>query len=476
MSTVSLEAQHKRWDMSVLSAILQKDNELCDAFRDRLRTDVTLSRSLVSYQASKATARYRWYKYKEAFSPGLIEVLLSRFGITAGRVLDPFAGSGTTLFAASQRALDADGIELLPIGQDIIKTRLLVEQGISTSVVSRLQTWVTSRPWECFPRKIPLATLRITQGAYPSETVDAIEKYTAAAAEEANIVAIILRFALLCILETVSYTRKDGQYLRWDTRAGRRNGIKSFNKGAIPSFSAAMTAKLSEIISDIATKGWGTESLTSVPKHGAITLLEGSVFNALPMLMTESYDAVITSPPYCNRYDYTRTYALELAALGLSEQEMSELRQSMLSCTVENRSKDLLAINPNWSHALDIAGKVAVLQAIMGYLESERTMGHLNNNGIPRMVGGYFLEMACVISECFRLLKRGGHMFMVNDNVRYAGAAIPVDLILSRIAESLGFTIDNILVLPSGKGNSSQQMGHHGRVSLRKCVYVWSKP
>jgi hypothetical protein len=64
---------------------------------------------------------------------------------------------------------------------------------------------------------------------------------------------------------------------------------------------------------------------------------------------------------------------------------------------------------------------------------------------------------------------------MVNDNVRYAGAMISVDVILSDIASQLGFDIENILILPTGKGNSSQQMGSFGRESLRKCVYVWRK-
>lgn len=91
------------------------------------------------------------------------------------------------------------------------------------------------------------------------------------------------------------------------------------------------------------------------------------------------------------------------------------------------------------------------------------------------MVRGYFYEMACVIQECFRVLRKGGHMFMVNDNVRYAGASISVDLILSKIAERLGFQIENILSLPQSKGNSSQQMGLHGKDSLRKCVYIWRK-
>jgi DNA modification methylase len=99
----------------------------------------------------------------------------------------------------------------------------------------------------------------------------------------------------------------------------------------------------------------------------------------------------------------------------------------------------------------------------------------LNNSGIPRMVRGYFYELACIIAECHRVLKPNATMFMVNDNVRYAGANVSVDMILSAIAEDLGFTVENILVLPNGKGNSSQQMGKHGRTSLRKCIYVWRK-
>lgn len=73
------------------------------------------------------------------------------------------------------------------------------------------------------------------------------------------------------------------------------------------------------------------------------------------------------------------------------------------------------------------------------------------------------------------MLRPGALLFMVNDNVRYAGASISVDLILSSFAERLGFVVENILVLPNGKGNSSQQMGKHGKESLRKCVYVWRR-
>jgi len=91
------------------------------------------------------------------------------------------------------------------------------------------------------------------------------------------------------------------------------------------------------------------------------------------------------------------------------------------------------------------------------------------------MIKGYFYEMGCVIYELYRILKKNGYVVMVNDNVRYAGIDIPVDLILSKTAENIGFKIKNIFVLPQKKGNSSQQMAIHGKKELRKCVYIWEK-
>ena len=195
----------------------------------------------------------------------------------------------------------------------------------------------------------------------------------------------------------------------------------------------------------------------------------------MPQLPDASYNAIITSPPYCNRYDYTRTYALELALLDTDEKGLVKFRQEMLSCTVENRVKDLLKITPRWTTAIAAADGQTLLQAVLKYLDDQKAQGVLNNNGIPRMVKGYFYEMACIIAESARVLKPNAPLIMVNDNVRYAGASVSVDLILSSIAEKLGFQVENILVLPNGKGNSSQQMGEHGRDALRKCVYIWRK-
>jgi DNA modification methylase len=460
---------------TALAEIDAIDNKLTQHFRNKIKLQPALTRQLVSFQANKPRSTYRWYKYKEAFSASLIEILLSKYRIASGKVLDPFAGSGTALFAANDAGIDADGIELLPVGQQIILTRKCLEREFTKDDFATIKRWAAERPWHQSKVRIPLTTLRITEGAYPKQTLKLIEQYMGAWQREKDRVQYVLRFALLCILESISFTRKDGQYLRWDYRSGRQQGTKPFNKGEILNFDKAICTKINEICNDIETGKESRELFPSKVLQGDIRLFCGSCLDIMSTLPENSYDTVVTSPPYCNRYDYTRTYALELALLRIGEEEISRLRQEMLSCTVENRAKDLLKINPGWTNAIASADGQQLLQAILCYLEKEKAKGRLNNNGIPRMVRGYFYELACVIGECARVLKPNAPLFMVNDNVRYAGASISVDIILSNIAENLGFHVENVLVLPDGKGNSSQQMGKHGRNPLRKCVYVWRK-
>lgn len=442
---------------------------------NKLIVDSSLTRPMVSFQANKSKAVYRWFKYKEAFSASLVEYLLNRYHLNKGTVLDPFAGSGTALFAAGALGLKTEGIELLPIGQVLIATKRLIDWEFNDTDVKRLMFWEDERPWKKSMTLKPINELRITRGAYPVETIESMGRFLKVSEYEEPHVRDVLLFALLCILESISFTRKDGQYLRWDYRSGRRQGKKVFDKGVILNFDKAICNKLHEIIQDLRSVDMHDDLFAKASSRADIKLHSGSCLAVLPKLKAESYDALITSPPYCNRYDYTRTYALELALLGVNEEGLTRLRQEMLSCTVENRTKDLLALNPEWKPAIVATDRHPLLQSILAYLDSQKELGLLNNNGIPRMVRGYFYEMACVIFELARVLKQRAPFIMVNDNVRYAGANISVDIILSEIAENLGFKTEQILVLPNGKGNSSQQMGKHGRAPLRKCIYVWRK-
>jgi DNA modification methylase len=451
--------------------------ELESHFYGILCIEPALTRKIVSYQDNKNRPFYRWYKYKEAFSSSLVEYLLFKYKVPKGVILDPFAGIGTTLFASTILGYDSEGIELLPVGQEIISNRIFAQFKIKDDDIEMLEQWRGQCPWNSNIQPHEVNHLRITQGAYPKETEDKIGRYLSELDKiRDKKVSGLLLFAMMCILESVSFTRKDGQYLRWDHRSGRNNGQNAFNKGKILSFDNAIRKKLEQIIRDIKTPGEKMLFQENSPSTGTIRLHRGSCLNILPNLASKKYKAIITSPPYCNRYDYTRTYALEHALLGICEQELIELRQTMLSCTVENKPKQLSDISKSYSKIDNIFRNQELLDAIVEFLEEQKEAGNLNNNGIPRMVKGYFHEMTAVISECYRVLDNDGLMFMVNDNVRYAGVCIPVDLILSKIAEDIGFDMFSILILPQNKGNSSQQMGGFGRKALRKCVYIWRKP
>jgi len=98
----------------------------------------------------------------------------------------------------------------------------------------------------------------------------------------------------------------------------------------------------------------------------------------------------------------------------------------------------------------------------------------LNNPRIPIMITTYFIDMQKVIKEWFRVLAPGAHVAMVVDNVRFEGELIPVDLILSKMAEEAGFTVKKVIVARY-KGNSSQQMKKYGKVSVRESIVVWEK-
>jgi DNA modification methylase len=460
---------------TALDQISTLNASLEEKYRGKLAVNERLNRSLVSFQANKRRAFYRWFKYKEAFSAGLIEHLLDRYAVNDGLLLDPFAGAGTALFAAGEMGLKAEGIELLPIGQRIISTKQRIDWDLGSADIQIIAEWAEKRPWRDAPLQRAIHELRITKGAYPVETLTLMGRYLAQIERENERVHDVLFFALLCILESISFTRKDGQYLRWDHRSGRRTGKKIFDKGEILTFDKAIVGKLKEIITDLRAESAPKDLFGTKRSRAKIALHCGSCLDILPALRSDTYDCVLTSPPYCNRYDYTRTYALELALLGVDEPALLKLRQAMVSCTVENRAKDLLGMHPHWNRAISAADRNSLLQTILFYLDDLRSRDLLNNTGIPRMVRGYFYEMACVISECNRTMKRGAPLIMVNDNVRYAGASVSVDLILSEFASELGFEVEDILVLPTGKGNSSQQMGSHGRDVLRKCVYVWRK-
>ncbi|MEH1854644.1 MAG: site-specific DNA-methyltransferase [Nostoc sp.] len=482
--------------MQIISSSTQR-TELYEKFKLKIIHNSCLDRTLVSYQGNKQTPFSSWFKYREGFSERLVTYLLQTFKPEAGVLIDPFSGVGSSLFAASALGWQTTGIELLPVGIFATQARIIAQKIDVELLKSEIKNLTQINFQDYYDQLFRFNHLAITRGAFSAINEEQLIGYISYCNNviQNKDISTILPYAAFCILEDISYTRKDGQYLRWDSRSGRSKGNSEFNKGEILSFEDAINRKLKQITSDLNINSIQLDLFTndsllelatkksSLIENTEPNLYEGSCLEILPTLQENSIDFVITSPPYVNRYDYTRTYALELAFLGCSEEKVKYLRQQMLSCTVENRDKrnyleDYYTAKGRYQDFLKIDftfKSQAALQEVLIILESYKKEGKLNNENIVRMVGNYFYEMCFVIYELSRILKPGGIVAMVNDNVRYAGEEIPLDIILSDIAESFGLKTRYIWTLGRGKGNSSQQMGNHGRTELRKCVYIWEK-
>lgn len=497
--TIELTRDSKRTLTDFLKDIPFSDSRtaLYEKFKSKIIHNPSLDRTLVSFQANKQVPFSSWFKYKEGFSERLVTYLLQHLKAEPGILLDPFSGGGSALFAASALGWQTKGIELLPVGIYVMHSRLVarrIKPEEFSTVIAELRQ-VNFKDY--YDKNYALKHIAITRGAFPLENEEHLVGYISYCHNLVtdDDIRTLLLYAAFCILEDISYTRKDGQYLRWDARSGRSQAKKTFNKGVILSFHDAIQQKLKQIASDLSPcfnqQELFSDNLQSqLPlvkpdhvKNPAPILHEGSCLEIIPKMQASSIDFVLTSPPYANRYDYTRTYALELVFLGCNEEKVKQLRQTMLSCTVENRDKRVqieqyytaMGRKQEFLRIDFTFQQQAALQEVLTILEAYRKEGKLNNANIARMVRNYFYEMCFVIYELARILKPGGIIAMVNDNVQYAGEEVPVDLILSDIAESFGLTTRYIWTLGRGKGNSSQQMGNHGRSELRKCVYVWEK-
>jgi site-specific DNA-methyltransferase (cytosine-N4-specific) len=437
------------------------------------------SRKLVSFQANKPEPYSRWFPYKEGFSRDMVSIILSKTK-NKKNLLDPFAGTGTALLVAAENNIAATGIELLPLGRSIFEA-ITTARNLDPDLFRKsiLKVEETGSPAGENSGRFKFHHIKITEKAFPPESEEYLNSYLAKL-EYADIdpqSRVLLRFAVMASLERMSYTRKDGQFLRWDSRSGKTHG--TFQKPRIYPFKEALDSQLRTMIEDMYKQKRGL--LNEVKRQPRF--IQGSALRILPTFEDESFDIIITSPPYCNRYDYTRTYALELAYLGVDERGIRELRQELLSNTVENKEKDKLLRNIYeeigkgnfFSSAKEVFENNVLLQGILSELERKLHQNELNNPGIFSLVRNYFFEHAFIIGELSRILESGGEVYYVNDNVRYAGINIPVDFILADFAESSGLFVDKIYKLRETKGNSSQQMKKHGKVELRKCVYHWVK-
>lgn len=450
-------------------------------------------RRSVSYQLSKKDALHSWLKYKEGFSADLVNILLDDMGAVPGdTVMDPFMGSGTTALVCQMRGINSIGYDIMPIS----KVSITAKANVMRYAIPELEKLIAEFSGLDMPENYSGRTpyITITDTAYPDYNERFIQ-YATEWMDNSSYSAEAKNLFVLCIinsLERCSYTTKSGQYLSWDSRskkvieankeraaAGRKLLPEHFCRNEIGNIKETVVEELQHVVADIRM----IQSNGSSDTSATIDFKEKSVLFDLPEVADDTLKGVITSPPYCNRYDYTRTYALELVYLGVDEEKIKEMRQALLSCTVESKPKievlrdyyESIGASERFNTIYKTIQENAAFTEIRKAMDKRKDNGDLNNKGVIRMVDGYFTELAFIYAELYRACKKGAMVAFVNDNVRYGGEVIPVDFLSTNFAEQFGFKPVKVYCLKQQKGNSSQQMAKYGRVPLRKSVTIWKK-
>jgi len=81
IESLNLVSESPRAGTKALDRVEKLNRASETRWANKLRVDNSLTRALVSFQANKGRAIYRWFKYKEAFSAGLVEHVLNRYRI-----------------------------------------------------------------------------------------------------------------------------------------------------------------------------------------------------------------------------------------------------------------------------------------------------------------------------------------------------------------------------------------------------------
>lgn len=398
--------------------------------------------SLVSPRQDQKIPIYNWHSFKHSYSRELVQELISEFDLKKGSwILDPFCGGGTTLLSSQQLNINSQGIDILPFAVFLsnVKTRYydeftLLEElrklRIDTSDISNEHVKLPddiSLLHKAFTTPIKYELLKLKRQL---ETIQDLHYRD------------FFNLAFLSILESFSNTSKDGGFLRIVDRNVPPESVR-----------IRFLDKSARMISDV------IHNNTIYKQNGTKALAKLGDARRLPV--RRHFDAIITSPPYPNRHDYTRIYLLEMVFdFVSSNQEVKQIRYNTLRSHVEARKR---------FEAEGYEQPVKLTKLIRQIKKNG-----VNNLQITDMLEGYFEDMFLCLQEMEKRLVEKGKIALVVSNVRFAGVNIPVDGLLCDIGRQIGLKPKAIWIARK-RGNSAQQMKQYKRSPSRESIMVWEK-
>jgi SAM-dependent methyltransferase len=383
-----------------------------------------------------------WYRFVLSFPPHLVRDYLQDFGLGRGHtVLDPFCGTGTTLVEAKLNGIQAFGLESNPfphfassvkvnwnIDPDVLVSRAH-QVADATLEQLREQGIDDDRPFGGDIGDIPLKSLK-------PEAMKLLIK---------NSISLLPLHKTLVLLDHLKEHSNETYYNHallalgnalvlsiGNLRFGPEVGIGKLKKD-VPVVSVWLS-EVAKIASDL--------RLVAGQEYPRCYVHLADAREISQVLAPHSVDGVITSPPYPNEKDYTRTTRLETVVLGFisSRAELRAFKKTFVRSNTRGVYKE--DNDDRW------VAQHQEIQRIADAIEQRRTeLG--KTSGFERMYGRvtrlYFGGMARHLAELCKILRPGAQLgYVVGDQASYLRVMIRTGQLLADIAQVLGYELIRI--------------------------------
>ena len=335
------------------------------------------------------------------------------------RVLDPMAGSGTTLVTARLRGHEAIGYDRDPLAVLIARSWLtnvvksdVEAKGVEVLAKARIRAR-HMRLADAYPRNANPETK-----AFVRFWFDAGNRIQLSALAEtiSRLHDPSLRDLMWCAFSRLIITKKVGVSRAMDISHSRPH--RSYVKAPVRAFDRFERA-VQYII-----KAAPFPNIKADCPAGTVGFADA---RHLP-IKDQSVDIVITSPPYLNAIDYIRGHKFSLIWMGHSIATLRDVRATNVGTETIAKAKigDTLTEN--------IMGMMCAIDSL-----SPRSAG---------MVRQYIYDMRAILSETKRVLRTGGKAVFVVGNCNIRETFVQNSKCIEGLAIELGMTIKKVRSRP----------------------------
>jgi DNA modification methylase len=410
-------------------------------------------------------AVHDWYRFVLSYPPHLVRDYIVRFGLNETHtILDPFCGTGTTLVEAKLARIGAVGLEANPFAH--FASSVKVDWGVNPDDLYQCSRAIAQKT---------LSELTLQgiddSNPFPFSLEGKLLKTLnpdAASLLITNSISPIPLHKILTLLEIIDQDPDASHHRHMRLALANALVFKISNLhfgpevgvGKIKPDAPVVALWLSEIdkmIHDL-------RSVSEKPSGNAIVHLADSR-NIGEILKPQSIDAIITSPPYPNEKDYTRTTRLESVILGFikNKTELRQFKKTLIRSNTRGVYKE--DQDDQW------VTEIPEIQRIAAQIE-ERRIELGKTSGFEKLYSKvtklYFGGMSRHLSDLKPALKPGARLaYVVGDQASYLRIMIRTGELIAEIAKRLGYEVEGIDLFRTRFASASQEQLREEVVVLR---------